>query len=374
MPCRQLIESLEVSEIETNKQFSRLAEKTQVAFPGPGLSEVVRNRLTHSYEVATSASIMCCYIARERGWTPEMVDYRGSLRPASLLHDIGHPSFSHCGSEVLNEYFKAADLPEGFCDNSNSLVVIEKNDIMVSDYTMCSIIKYPDRLYPSQQERYIPMLEQAIIEDFEHFGAIELPLLPQTRTIACQIMDEADRNTYICSDLSDFLCLGHNLSKRTLKDMVQKTPILYGYTELKTLLMMLESGDKTAIKAYFNNLKNLFNMNYKLTSGGLTIINHDLHEYREFLWEVEFEHYISPMRAKDFHKENMAKFMDFIDEVTKNNFSPSRTYAKKIENSTNKLDLLRAQRDMIAEVTDLYITKAEWRTPVADNGSATTSC
>jgi dGTP triphosphohydrolase len=82
---------LQISNIETNKQFCRLAEKTQVAFPSQGRCEVVRNRLTHSYEVATSSSIMAYHIAEARGWAPHSVDYQGSLKPAALLHDIGHP-------------------------------------------------------------------------------------------------------------------------------------------------------------------------------------------------------------------------------------------------------------------------------------------
>ena len=48
----------------------------------------------------------------------------------------------------MDSYFKAKGVPEGFCDNNNTLSVIEKNDIVLSAHTIASVIKYPERLYP----------------------------------------------------------------------------------------------------------------------------------------------------------------------------------------------------------------------------------
>ena len=351
---------LQISNIETNKQFSRLAEKTQVSFPTQGQSEVVKTRLTHSYEVATSASIMAFHIAELKGWEPLSVDYQGSIKPCSLLHDIGHPCLGHPGSDFLDEYFKGKGLTEGFCDNNNTLTVIEKNNIMVSRYTVCSVIKYPHKMYPEQEARYKNALLDAIQEDFVHFSKLGLDLKDQKRTVACQIMDEADRNTYICSDLSDFLCLGNTLSVDTLKSMAHKANLAYRYTELHTLFSILRSGDKTAIKAYFNNLKTQFNMNFTLTPSGLEVINKDLNAYREFLWDVEFEYYISPIREEALHLRNMERLKKYVDKVVEKGFAPSRTYREKINVAKSKgelFDVLRAQRDMIAETTDWYVTQ-----------------
>lgn len=370
---------LQISNIETSKQFSRLSEKTQVAFPTQGRSEVVRNRLTHSYEVATSSAIMAYNIAAINGWDEDAADYQGSVRPASLLHDIGHPPLGHDGQKWIDAFFKNQPvdansekttddqvvqpdydpnriaLPEGFCDNNNTLTVIEKNHIMVSKHTICSVIKYPDRLYAEQKEKYEDLLASATQDDLAHFSKW-VELAPQTRTVACQIMDEADRNTYICSDLSDFLCLGNTIAIEPLKSMAHQADISYRYSELNTLISMIRSGDKTAIKAYFNTLKNQFNMNYTLTESGLTVINPELHAYREFLWDVEYKHYIQPIRKEPFHLSNMKKLKEYVNKVVYQGFAPSRTYAERISNAESELDVLRAQRDMIAETTDWYVT------------------
>lgn len=359
MASIELISKLQIAAIETNKLFRRLSEKTQVAFPRQGMPEVILTRLTHSYEVATSAAVMAYWIADQLGWTPRAVDYQGSVEPCSLLHDIGHSCLGHSGAKILDNYFKNKGLKEGFCDNNNVLVVIEKNHIMVSDHTVASVIKYPDGLYPHQKERYTALLAKELDRDAEHFASLGLQLLPQTRTIACQIMDEADRNTYVCSDLSDFLCMGYKLSIDELKRMSEKFGLVYRYSELQTLFSVMRSGDKTAIKAYFNNLKNQFNMNFTLTEKGIVVLNPSLHAYREFLWEVEHEYYIKPIRREAFHLNNVEKMNAFIRKVVEEGFTPSRTYAaiiKKAQEAGDTQAILRAQRDMIAETTDFYVT------------------
>lgn len=351
---------MEISHILANKMFGRLAEKTQVAFPRPGQPEVVRTRQPHSHEVANSSAIMGFFIDSLQGWTPNSVDYKGSLKPCSLLHDLGHGALSHPGAELLDKVFKDMGLSEGFSDNNNTLVVIEKNEIAVSDHTIASVIKYPKKLYPDQVERYLPILEKAIADDAEHFKSLGLTLMPQTRTIACQIMDEADRNTYICSDLSDFLCLGNTISVETLKEMSRRHDATHCSDELLALIELLRTGNKSTIKSYFNMLKNRFNTNFRLTPNGLEVINKTLHDYREFLWEVEFELYITPLRADEFHLRNMARLQAYIDKVMNTNFYPSKTYRRKIEaaeKNGDTLGALRAKRDMIGEVTDWYITK-----------------
>lgn len=356
---------LQISNIETNKQFCRLAEKTQVVFPGKH-SEVIRNRQTHSYEVATSASIMALSIAQKKNWASLSVDYQGSIKPCSLCHDLGLGALGHDGATILDAYFKSKGLDEGFCDNNNTIVVIEKNNIMVSRYTICSVIKYPEKMYASQKLKYADLLALSIKEDKDHFLTLGLDLIDQKRTIACQVMDEADRNSYVTSDLSDFFCLGNTLSVDVIKAAANKIDLAYRYTELSTLLSVLRSADKSSIKSYFNNLKNQFNMNYTMTEEGVTVINKDLHAYREFLWDIEFEYYIKPIRNRIFHEQNVGKFRNYIDRVVDGGFTPSRTYALAIEQAQSPEEKLRAQRDMIGEVTDFYVTEIHLRAQLAD--------
>ena len=113
---------INTSNIISNKAFQRLAEKTQVVFPKNGRKETVQNRLTHSYQVTNSAKI----IENNITIPGKDIDYQHSLFNTCLLHDIGHPPFGHEGASYLDKKFKKLGLEEGFSDNNNNFVNIEK--------------------------------------------------------------------------------------------------------------------------------------------------------------------------------------------------------------------------------------------------------
>lgn len=352
MSNRALDSERQIANILKNKMFTRQSEKTQVTIPRHGLAEVVRNRLIHCHEVATTGAYIAAFIDYQNNWSSGSVDYHGSIRPAGLLHDIGNPAFGHAGARLIDDRFKTIG---GFDDNNNNLVIITKNKIMVSNYTLASVIKYPDRLYTEQVELHTANLKNALSQDVEHFSKLGIDLEEQTRTIACQVMDLADTNTYCTSDLTDFLCLGNTIDIDALRDVADRSGISYRYSELGTLMTIIQSGDKSVIKAYFNQLNNRFCENYEITKKGVIPVNEDLERFRDFLWEIELEYYIKPIDGSKEFQTNLALLDAYIDKVLNDGFIPSRHYRDKINKANSEDERLLHIRDMIGEATDHYI-------------------
>lgn len=344
--------------ITSNKQFKRLNEKTQVLVPQNGQEEVIQSRLTHSYEVATSSEMIATFIADQLGVNKDNVDYQYALFNVSLLHDIGHPAFGHDGAELIDSYFVNKGLKEGFSDNNNNLVVIEKNDINVDDYTKASVIKYPEKLYDYQKEIYLPILAKAIEEDKENFKQYGVDLRNQTTTITCQIMDEADRNTYAGSDMCDFFCLGNNITKEELIAFAEKQGQYHLiFDHVNDLWDVVKTNDKSKIKKYFADMTNAFNFNHTLTEDGIAFINEVLYHFREYLVSLTYVYFITPVCEDEFTLQNRELLEDFLDYVFENEFYPSKHYSGLILNEVDVENKLRLIRDMVSEVSDWYVFK-----------------
>ncbi|GAA3530610.1 deoxyguanosinetriphosphate triphosphohydrolase-like protein [Aeromicrobium flavum] len=175
----------------------RLAGKTQVM--GAGTDDFVRNRLTHSLEVAQVAR----ELGKSLGCDPEIVD------SAALSHDLGHPPFGHNGEIALNE---AAASIGGFEGNAQTLRILSRLEAKTFDAdgrsvglnltraTLASCVKYPWR----RGER-----------DTAKFGVYDddLPVFEWLDTegrltIEAQVMDLSDDIAYSVHDVEDGLVGG----------------------------------------------------------------------------------------------------------------------------------------------------------------------
>jgi dGTPase len=181
----------------------RLAAKTQVL--GPQADDFVRNRLTHSLEVAQVARD----IAHPLGCHPDLAE------TAALAHDLGHPPFGHNGEAALDALAAGCGGFEGNAQTLRILTRLEAKSVDAEGRSIglnltratldaCTKYPWPRDDAPSPTRKY-----GVYADDLPVFRWLREGVDGPRRCIEAQVMDFADDVAYSVHDLEDGIVGGH---------------------------------------------------------------------------------------------------------------------------------------------------------------------
>ncbi len=191
----------------------RLAAKTQVV--GPASHDFVRNRLTHTLEVAQVGR----ELALALGADPDLVE------AACLAHDLGHPPFGHNGERALND---AAAPIGGFEGNAQTLRLLTRLEAKTFDSKARSVglnltravldasskYPWPSTAAPAPAGRHGDGLPRAVHkfgvydDDRRVFDWMRAAIGTGRVCVEAQIMDVADDVAYSVHDVEDGIVAG----------------------------------------------------------------------------------------------------------------------------------------------------------------------
>ncbi len=206
----------------------RLAAKTQVV--GPQSDDFVRNRLTHSLEVAQVARDL----ARALGCHPDLAE------TAALAHDLGHPPFGHNGERVLAQLSEECGGFEGNAQTLRILTRLEAKTITPDGASVglnltratldaCTKYPWPRAAATPPQGVHADGSPRVIVkfgvydDDRPVFDWVRGPGAGTRQCVEAQVMDLADDVAYSVHDIEDGVVAGRVDLSRLDRDAVWAT-------------------------------------------------------------------------------------------------------------------------------------------------------
>lgn len=334
--------------------FRRLQYKTQVftdacqyhgsVRDGINFTDHMRNRLTHSLEVAQVSRS----IARQLNLNEDLVE------TLALAHDLGHAPFGHIGQDVLHDKMKSYG---GFEHNIQSLRIVTRLESKYSEFDGLNL------MFETREG----ILKHCSLPNAAKLGPVaERFLNKNAPTLEAQVTDIGDAIAYTCHDIDDglksglitvetmmasdlFARLWNNVGERkpglSEKHQVQET--------LRDLMGALIKGVITQTKRNISEME-LMSLDDVRQKGHDAVslpeaLESEYKSLKSLLYKVLYHHPV----VSETRKDAVTIIDTLFDTYMENPGLMQHTFDVK-----NKSSLARQVADYISGMTDRYAYKA----------------
>jgi len=356
----ELLLKKEILELERfiliSKKFARLGQ-ISLAVDYMHANDSAQTRASHSVEVANTVEIMNLIISQKVGFN---IDRLGVGRIVGLLHDIGHTAFGHEGERILRklskEYSKGKVEFEG---NANNYITIQKNGLLstaskeVRHSVLASLAKHEKELY-DEQESIKDILKKECRKDKEYINSnsnFKIKYLDQT--IQCQVMDRADENCYIISDIVDGVNV---LTEEEFAVIFRKELPLEVAEDLCNSLF----AGKNAFRKKMQKYHNLFCTNFTMNRKGLIVPEcAEIEKIRQSMARINMRYILNSPSVKTLRDKagvKIEKVFRFYFENENTDLIPSGFYKKEFKKAKGE-ERIRVIRNMLGSITNKGLVK-----------------